>query len=330
MRRDPSGNSLPVRLYHKYGRYWYVHRNQWMPLSQNYAEAMARYARIVSPGRGMPDLVDKVLEHIEAGGRLADNTLIQYRYAAGLIKDAFAEFDPAEVTQGHVAQFHDHLGATTPNMANRCLTVLRIIFDKACRWGLAPYNPASGVRRHEESKRTRYLNDAEFAAIRVKARPWVALLMDVLYLTGQRVGDVLALKRAAVTTEGIEFEQQKGGKRLRVAMTDELRDVLAAASRLHGNVLSPYVFHPRGKGTRYSYFTARDAYRLACEAAGVEDTTLHDIRAKALTDAEGEGLDATALAGHSSPAMTARYIRLRQMKTVAGPRFLRQSKDKTA
>lgn len=330
MRTDPSGNPLPPRLHWKHGRYWYVYRNQWQALSSHYPEAMGRYARLVAPGSGMDALVDKVLVLLETRGKLAASTLKQYRHAGKLIKQAFAEFDPADVSQAHVAIFHDDLASQHPNMANRCLSVLRIVFAHACRWGMVPFNPATGLRRAEESKRTRYLTDAEFAAIRAAARPWLAILMDVLYLTGQRVGDVLQLRRLDVTADGVAFVQQKTGARLRVSMTDELRTALEDAGKLHGNVLSPFVFHPRGKGTAYSYFSARDAYARACAAAQVEDTTLHDIRAKSLTDAESAGLNAQALAGHSSAAMTARYIRLRQMKTVSGPQFLRQSKDRIA
>src|SRR3954449_9223015 len=41
--------------------------------------------------------------------------------------------------------------------------------------------------------------------------------------------------------------------------------------------------------------------------SGGERFTFHDIRAKALTDAKRLGLDAQALAGHTSSATTAHY-----------------------
>ena len=325
MRKDPKGNPLPPRLHWKHGRYWYVFRNRWEPLSANYSEAMGRYGRLVAPGRGMDALIDRVMAQVET--EVSASTLRAYLFAAERIKEAFAEFDPSEVTQGHIAQYHDAL-SSTPNMANRHLQILRVVFDRAARWGMVPYNPAIGLKRHRESKRTRYVTDAEFAAIRAQARPWMALLMDVLYLTGQRVGDVLAIKRSDITDEGIAFEQQKTGKRLVVAMSGELASVVKEAKTVHGSFATPYLFHPRGQKGPYSYNTAHDAYYTACRAAGITDTTLHDLRAKSLTDANQAGLDATALAGHTSPSMTARYIRLRQIKTVSGPQFLRQSMDK--
>ena len=49
---------------------------------------------------------------------------------------------------------------------------------------------------------------------------------------------------------------------------------------------------------------------------GGERFTFHDIRAKALTDAKRLGLDAQALAGHSSATMTEHYIKQREFKRV--------------
>lgn len=325
MRTDPSGNPLPPRLYWRHGRYWYVHRNKWTALSPHYPEALARYGRLTASGSGMDALVDKVMEQQRTRKPpLAKSTLEQYNYAGKLIKTAFAEFRPEDVKQSDVAMFHDQMGAQHPNMANRCLTVLKIVFGYACRWQMIPYNPASAVKPHAEAERDRYMTDGEYAAVRAAASAWCALLMDVLYLTGQRVGDVLKIRKLDVTESGIEFRQQKTKQGLRVAMTDELRLVLAEAAALHGNVLSPYIFHPRGKGTPYTYKGAADAFADARKLAKVEDVTLHDIRAKAITDAEAEGKDPTALAGHATKAMTERYLRLRRMRTVLGPTSIRR------
>jgi hypothetical protein len=44
----------------------------------------------------------------------------------------------------------------------------------------------------------------------------------------------------------------------------------------------------------------RDAFDRARIRAGVEDVTLHDLRAKSATDAEQQGLDPTLLLLHSA------------------------------
>ncbi|WP_444930244.1 hypothetical protein ACJJIF_21235 [Microbulbifer sp. SSSA002] len=105
----------------------------------------------------------------------------------------------------------------------------------------------------------------------------------------------------------------------------ELERIITEAKQLH-KVMCLYLFHPRGKSTLYSYRGIRDACDRGRAKAGVEDTTIHDIRAKSLTDAGRAGIDSQVLAGHASPAITERYIRLRETDNVAGP-SLRQLLD---
>ncbi|SFA73038.1 hypothetical protein [Azotobacter beijerinckii] len=61
----------------------------------------------------------------------------------------------------------------------------------------------------------------------------------------------------------------------------------------------------------------------------MENATLHDIRAKSLTDAKREGKGATKLAGHADPRMIDRYIRLREIDVADGPILLRKKPSKT-
>ncbi len=106
----------------------------------------------------MTGLVDRTLIAIEKKGELADSTRAQYALAAREIKTTFIDFAPDQVRQTDIAKFHDfHIDR--PNMANRYLTLLRVIFDYAIRWGEATHNPAIGVKRHKEKARTRYLTD---------------------------------------------------------------------------------------------------------------------------------------------------------------------------
>ncbi|WHI52410.1 tyrosine-type recombinase/integrase [Microbulbifer sp. MLAF003] len=108
-------------------------------------------------------------------------------------------------------------------------------------------------------------------------------------------------------------------------MEPELQRIIAEAKQLH-KVMCLYLFHPHGKRTPFSYRGIRDAYERARVKSEVEDTTIHDIRAKSLTDARRACIDAQVMAGHVSPAMTERYIRLRETDNVADP-SLRQLLD---
>lgn len=133
--------------------------------------------------------------------------------------------------------------------------------------------------------------------------------------------------RLAADLPTAAFDQEKTGAKLLVRWTPELRDAIERANALNGNVLGQTLFRTRSHGkSTPSYGTTRDRWREAVEAAGVEDAHIHDLRAKSLTNAKRQGKDAQMLAGHTSPAMTDRYIRLREVPVVDGPTFSRQAK----
>ncbi|KCV33991.1 site-specific recombinase, phage integrase domain protein [Bordetella bronchiseptica 00-P-2730] len=60
-------------------------------------------------------------------------------------------------------------------------------------------------------------------------------------------------------------------------------------------------------------------FKDACIQAEVPDVTLHDLRAMAGTDAESQGIDPSALLGHSDPRTTKIYLRDKRPKLVKGP-----------
>ncbi len=318
MRPRKKDRHLPACVYRRHGAYWLVKAGKWMRLGSELPEALTEYARLAQrPTGAMADLIDRAIAHIEP--KLAANTRAQYRLAATRLKDILAEFRPDQVLPRHVAAIKAHY-ATTPNMGNRILSVLRQVFALAVEWQEVDSNPCIGIRRHAEARRTRYLTDAEYQAIRQAACPTLAAIMDVAYLTGQRIGDVLGIRLADIEDGGILFQQQKTGARLRVAMTDDLRQAVTAARALRTTVKGMTLFHNR-RGGRYAYGTIRDMWDRACAKAGIEDAHLHDLRAKALTDAKRESKDPQTLAGHTNPAMTQRYIRQREIPTAQPPSF---------
>jgi integrase len=313
---------LPACVYLKHGAYWYVQKGRWTRLGADLQTALAEYARLRErPKGGMVALIDDALAHMKP--KLAKSTIEQYEVAAKKLREILAEFAPEQVKPKHVAAIkvalRDH-----PNMANRCLSVLRSVFALAVEWQLVESNPCVGIKRHVEAKRDRYITDEELAAIRAAGSPRFQCMVDLLYLTGQRVSDVLAIRLADLTAEGIRFKQGKTGAKLLVAWTPELRAVVERTKGLGGNIRALTLFYTRRGGVP-AYTTVRDQWDAACKAAGVEGAHIHDIRAKSLTDAKRQGLNPTALAGHTSAAMTERYIRARETPVVQGPGF-RQSK----
>jgi integrase len=309
---------LPRSVYLKHGAYWHVRSGRWQRLGATLEEALTAYARIIeTPRGGMPGLIDTVLEHLRPN--LSKATIAQYATAARKLKKMLQQFAPDQVRPKHVAAIKVAL-APTPNMANRCLSLLRQVFAWALEQQLVESNPAVGIKRHVEAKRGRLISMDEYARVHAKAGPRLQVIMDLLIRTGQRVGDVLRIRRADLTEEGIRFVQQKTGAKLVVPWTPELRAVVDRAKTLHGNIRALTLLHNR-RGKTPDYRTVADQWRAACAAAEVADAHIHDLRALALTHARRQGLNATRLAGHSSPVQTERYLRDREEPLASGPSF---------
>ena len=316
MRPRKKDRHLPACVYHRHGAYYYVQRGKWIHLGTTLPEALQEYARLKTrPQSGVGALIDRVLE--DAQDRVRPNTLRQYKVAAAKIKAAFVEFAPEQVAPKHIAQFMDAY-RKTPNMTNRMRTVLKMTFDHAVRMGLCPSNPVTSIPRLKERRRDRYITHEEYHRIMAAASPALQAIIEIAYLTAQRIGDVLALRLSDVTEEGILFRQQKTSARLLVTMSTELQAAVDRAKAVHGATPRLYLLGQRN-GKLRSYYGVRDLFDRAAARAGVEDAHLHDLRAKSLTDAKRQGLDPQQLAGHTTEAQTVRYIRSRETTVVTGP-----------
>lgn len=105
-----------------------------------------------------------------------------------------------------------------------------------------------------------------------------------------------------------------------VRWAPQLRATVARAKLLYGNARAKTLIHTR-KGTPLAYQTAYDQFIQACEKAGVEDTTPHDIRVMALTAVKNQYSKKAAqmLAAHSDEKTTDIYLRDREVPIVDGP-----------
>jgi integrase len=319
---EKKTHALPKCMHLKHGSYYLVRRNKWIPLGKDRDAALRLYESLTGQaGRGLCRLID---EAIASWPDLSVNTRKQYVTAARHLKHAFADFEPHELLPRHIVEFRQGM-QDRPNMGNRCLSVLRSVYDYALEKQMVDRNPVIGIARTPERQRPRLLSPEEFAAIYSAAPPRLQVMMDICYLTGQRIGDVISIRRSQLRDGGIEFVQQKTGKKLLIR-SPGLAEVIERAKGLHGAVHALTLFRGR-YGPAPKYKSVFEQWVTACKRAGVEDAHLHDLRAMSLTHAKAQGLDATALAGHSSEAMTRRYLRSKEVPEVSGPAMSKKPKS---
>ncbi|MCK6412678.1 MAG: tyrosine-type recombinase/integrase [Azonexus sp.] len=143
-------------------------------------------------------------------------------------------------------------------------------------------------------------------------QPGSAAIVQGHHRPGQRIGDVLKIRYADIDEDGIFFKQEKTGNRLKVAMTDDLKAAIDTARALHQSVKGLTLFHTH-QGKPFAYWTVRTLWDRAITAAGVQDVHIHDICAKAATDAKAQGLDSKTLLGHASKSAHSRYLRSKEI-----------------
>jgi integrase len=317
VRRRQSNRHLPPCVYVKHGAYWLVKKGKWTRLGDDLPTALREYAnRSTTTKNGMAALIERWLEDVTP--TIKKSTLTLYKQASVRIGEVFEEFDPAQITAQDVAEWMLS-ESYRPSWANRMRDVLKLIIDKAILMGLTQANPVTVVKRHKVADRTRYIADTEYQAISANATPVLRIVMGLCYHTGQRISDILAIRLADLKDSGIEFEQQKTGARLTVEWTPELRKLIDDAKGMGGNVRGMHLLCYNGRP--WAYRTIYRQWRVACKAAGVANAHIHDLRAKSLTDANQQGLDAQALAGHTNRKMTDHYVKQRTIPLVKSPRF---------
>lgn len=311
--------NLPPCVYLKHGSFWYVKRGKWTNLGPEEGPALAEHARLVGePVGGMAGLVDEALAFIK--DEVKASTHEQYLGVAEVIKRKLADFSPEQVKPVHINRIKKSL-KDKPNYANRVLSVLRRVFNFALDEERIDSNPAIGITRYPEAKRTRLITLDEWIAIYWCAGERLRAIMRIEYLTGQRIGDVLGVTMDQMTTAGIQFDQGKTGAKLTVKWTPELRHAVADAKELLDGRPSLTLFRSRAGGSP-NYRSVHEQWARACALAGVEDARPNDQRAQSATATKKQGKNATTLLGHTSERMTDRYIRDRQRPEAEGPSFV--------
>lgn len=163
---------------------------------------------------------------------------------------------------------------------------------------------------------------------RVRSGMTLVALIDMAYLTGQRVGDLLGMQWSEILPKGILFQPDKTlnstGVKVLIEWTPKLTRLVERLKELKQVNITPWVF-TNVHGQKLSYEAVKSSWRRARIRAGVDDILdihFHDIRAKALTDVDdlrGVG-EAQTMGGHATQTQTADYIRHKKAKQTLATR----------
>jgi integrase len=259
-----------------------------------------------------------------------------------VIADAFVEFLPDQVDAPACIDFLKQF-RHMPRTFNAYRAKLRELMRFAEAKGRRPAgsNPTQAIKTMRCPPRDRYITDSELRRIKVAAMRWdsgkqaidtrsgpmLCALIDMAYLTGQAIGDLLQLEWKDLRADGIFFARGKvektTGAKVLIEWTPKLRDVerRLKALRKERRAFGSAVF-VRQDGQPLTYWGASSAWQRARERAGITDCTFHDLKAKALTDKEDrEGMRAAqAMGQHATEGQTADYVRRRKPRKTSATR----------
>jgi integrase len=240
-----------------------------------------------------------------------ESTRRDYKRYLGLIEGEFGDMPIAALkdpeVRGIFKEWRDGM-QDKPRKADYAWSVLVKLLNFAVDRGKIAVNPCARGGRLSDSDRTEKVwTDEHIERLFAQASREVALVCFAALWTGQRQGDLLALTRANVKDGVLRLKQGKTGRKIAMPVPAALSRALEHAQK--GAAL---FLNSRGKAWTEDGFRA--SFGKACEAAGIDDLTFHDMRGTFASRAAQAGctiVEIAAVTGHAVPgggALDSTYI----------------------
>jgi integrase len=298
--------------------------------------------RVKAPPAPEPD--KKNLEQLLAADLLArrqkmkPSSIKRYELSDRTILAWFGAEKPIEeITADEIRGWILYRQQTVTNSTiNRDLARLKMAMKwarKKKRW--ISVDPAEEVDRlRETDPRDRYLTDTEEVALWSVAPPWLWRLIWVAAMTGMRWGEQFGLRWDQIRDRQIQLRghETKGGRPRVIPIGSDVQEILDQvrterdqfisqqksreltfdeAEHLQNFIREDLVFVTEGSMCRVNPSNfARDYWRPARKAAGIQDFRWHDLRhtfCSWIVQGGGQLEKVQVLAGHANKATTDKY-----------------------
>lgn len=189
----------------------------------------------------------------------------------------------SRIARQDISTLHLFIGENNGHyIANRCLSLIRKMFNLALEWGVLPEshgNPATRIKAYREEKRDRFLAPKEierfFEAVREEPDPlWRAFFL-LLIFTGVRKSELLAAQ-----WEDFDLEEKiwripktKTGRPHVLPLTTPVLNLLV---QLPSYKKSDWLFPSFGRSGHRE--EPKRPWNQIRKNAGIEDVRIHDLR----------------------------------------------------
>lgn len=219
-------------------------------------------------------------------------------------------------TPHDVNLLHKQIGAEHGHYAaNRLLSLLHTLFERAVEWGRLSANPATGVRRFKEKSRERFLQADElprfFKAVAAEPNTAMRDYFMLSLLTGARKSNVLAMRWRDISFQRAEWRipDTKNGTPQTVPLLPETLQILEQRQVLSGK--HEFVFPSHSRSGHIT--EPKTAWKRVLKRAGIEDLRLHDLRRSLGSWQAATGANLSVIGktlNHKDMKSTAVYARL--------------------
>lgn len=248
--------------------------------------------------------------------RLNSRTLKSYIYSITRLSD-FAKVEPTHVSKKNIRHWLLHLseaGQKTNTINNR-LIGLKTFFNFCMEEGYVNQNPAKDVPYlKQEDKNPTYLNKGQLTLFKelVKGSVMERALLEVLFATGVRIGELIAMKREEINWDerSIFIPEGKGKKERIVPFSRECDVYLSAYLESRTDDL-PYVFVNSRMDRQLYYSSVNKRFRYYSSQLGFR-VTPHMLRHTFATHLVKRGMPIDILQlilGHDNMKTTQLYTR---------------------
>lgn len=262
----------------------------------------------------------EIFENSHVALQLKASSAAEYRRALKLyVLPVIGTKKVGEVTRQDVSCLHRDL-AHKPTQANRTIEVISKMFSLAEEWGYRPEgtNPRKGVKKYPETKRERFLSEAELSRVgevlvemeyeRIEM-PAAITAVRLLMLTGCRLNEIMKLKWHYVDFRLglLRLPDSKTGAK-DVPVAPEVLELLRNVPRLDNN---PWVLTGKLEGGRLT--DLQPFWQRVRQRAGLSDARIHDLRHTFASVAATNGMSLLTIGkilGHKSEQTTKRYAHL--------------------
>ncbi len=223
------------------------------------------------------------------------------------------------ISKTDIELLHNTIKSNTGlHTANRMLSLVRHMYNKAIEWKIipsSPENPAAGIKKFTEKSRDRFMNGDEIRRFFTELskdpnenfRNYILLSLFL----GQRRNNILSMRWEHVDLKNgfVYFPETKNGEPVQIPLTTHAADLLIQMTNTRD---SEWLF-PSSTSASGHYEEPKKAWHNLLQRADIENLRLHDLRRTlgSYQAIAGSSLNVIGKSlGHKSPLATQVYARL--------------------